>query len=545
MTVFAPSHELTELDPTKRVRYSLGMIVGDDELRQDQRYLTARDDRHQRALHGWGVVSGLELVLEDAGHLEVHPGAAIDGVGRWICIDVTQCADLLPWLAEQEGLPAMPATVPVWVSLCYDECATDLIPVPSGPCRTLDDSVQPSRVKDSFRLGLSLEKPPVRGDLAEFPETDVMVALLDEDAEIGDKRAELSKFVTSRGDPGGFVNRCLDPLEPACVLLGKVEVPLVADGDTVAFGEYSDQSWVTFDDRPLVLSTQFLQEWLLRVEGGGTVVVQPDPDPEPVPFPLDELTDVSAPTAREGNVVVGVVAPGDVGTGVGTDAPPPNARWEERRLELNLLTDVQIPSNFGSSPSDAGLVLKFDGNVWRPQTDLFGDLGPGREKEPHVLCRPMPYAIVAGGVVELEFNEDGFLEDNATSVQLTTRYGELEAKRIQAQALGALLLLRFRGYDEAWARFRKLAGRQFVVKLTGESDAGLVRTHVVRINDDGIVVFVGRPRNDDADDFRKMVIDELGGDPSVTALHVEISAFDDPQAENFTVSKVPQLTEDV
>ena len=66
MTVFAPSHELTELDPTKRVRYSLGMIVGDDELRQDQRYLTARDDRHQRALHGWGVVSGLELVSRTA-----------------------------------------------------------------------------------------------------------------------------------------------------------------------------------------------------------------------------------------------------------------------------------------------------------------------------------------------------------------------------------------------------------------------------------------------------------------------------------------------
>src|SRR5687767_14342692 len=107
MTVFAPSHELTELDATKRVRYSLGMIVGDDELRQDQRYLTARDDRHQRALHGWGVVSGLELVVEDGGHLEVHPGAAVDGTGRWICIDVTQCADLLPWLAARDDLPAM------------------------------------------------------------------------------------------------------------------------------------------------------------------------------------------------------------------------------------------------------------------------------------------------------------------------------------------------------------------------------------------------------------------------------------------------------
>ena len=231
MTVFAPSHELTELDPTKRVRYSLGMIVGDDELRQDQRYLTARDDRHQRALHGWGVVSGLELVVEDGGHLEVHPGAAVDGTGRWICIDVTQCADLLPWLAARDDLPAMPATVTVWVTLCYDECATDLVPVPSGPCRTLDNSVQASRVKDAFRLELSLEQPPLRGDLDEFPEADVMTKLLKKDAKLEDKREALSDFVTSRGDPGGFANRCLDPVDPGCVILGRVEVPLVKDGD--------------------------------------------------------------------------------------------------------------------------------------------------------------------------------------------------------------------------------------------------------------------------------------------------------------------------
>ena len=544
MTVFAPSHELTELDPTKRVRYSPGMIVGDDELRQDQRYFAARDERHQRALHGWGVVSGLELVLQDAGHLEVHPGAAVDGTGRWICIDVTQCADLLPWLATREDLPNLPATVRLWVTLCYDECATDVIPVPSGPCRTLDNSVQPSRVKDAFRLELSLEEPALRGDLDEFPEAGVMTKLLEEDAEIEDKRAALSEFVTTRGDPGGFANRCLDPLDPGCVILGRVDVPLVAAGDSIAFAEDSDQAWVTFDDRPLVLSTQFLQEWLLRVEGGGTVVIDPG-NPEPAPFPLDDLTDVNAPTALAGNVVVGTVAEADVGTGVGTDAPPPNARWEERRLDLNLLADVEIPNNFGSSPSDAGLVLKFDGNIWRPQTDLLGEQGPPREKEPHVQCRPTPYAIVAGGVVELEFNADGFLEDNATSVQTITRYGELEAKRLVAGRVGALLLLRFRGYDEAWARFRRLQGRQFVVKLTGESDSGLVRTQVVTFNDEGIVVHVGRPFTDESQEFARLVEGQLGRSLGVTALHVEISVFDDPPAQNFSVSKVPQLTEDV
>jgi hypothetical protein len=540
MTVFAPSHELTDLDPNKRVRYSLGMIVGDDELRQDQCYLMGRDERHQRALHGWGVVSGLELVLEAAGHLEVHPGAAIDGTGRWICVDVTQCADLLPWLTEhKDDLPALPSTVAVWVTLCHDECATELIPVPSGPCRTLDNSVQPSRIKDAFRLELSLEQPPIRGDLDEFPEAGVMSVLLDEDAELEAKRTALSGFVTSRGDPGGFANRCLDPLDPECVILGRVDVPLVADGDAIAFESDSEQSWATFSDRPLVLSTQFLQEWLLRVEGGGTVVVEPGPT-QPAPFPLDDLTDVNAPTAREGNVVVGTVAPGDVGTGVGTDAPPPNTRWEERRLDLNLLADVEIPGNFGSSPSDIGLVLKFDGRVWRPQTDLVGTTTP--EREPHVRSRPAPYAIVAGGVLELVFNEDGFLED----VQQRTRYGGLQAKLLERSVVGALVLFQFRGYNEAREAFPDLAARQFVVKLTPEAGGALLRTQVVALIDDGIVVFVGHARQrEGVEEYKELVVQVLGDDVlKSSALHVEISAFDDRATRNETVRKVRELTED-
>ena len=541
MTVFAPSHELSELDPIKRVRYSLGMIVGDDELRQDQRYLMARDDRHQRALHGWGVVSGLELVLEDDGHLEVHPGAAIDGTGRWIGIDVTQCADLLPWLTSRiDDLPPRPETVTVWVLLCYDECAADPIPVPSGPCRTLDASVQPSRVKDSFRLELTLDEPPVRGDLAEFPEAAVMAALLEEDATLEDKRAALSEFVTSRGDPDGFANRWLDPLDPGCVVLGRVEVPLVDDGGALAFGDDLDEDSVSFADRPLVLSTQFIQEWLLRVEGGGTVVVQPDPTP--VPFPLDRLTDVDAPSARAGNVIVGTVADADVGTNVGTDAPPPNPRWQERRLDLNLLADVQIPANFGSSPADTGLVLKYDGAVWRPQVDIVGTTGPAPEHEPHVKSRPAAYAIVAGGVVELEFNEDGFLE-NLTQ---RTMYGALKVAMIERQPIGALLSLHFPGYVEALDAFRHLEGRQFVVKLTPEADGALIRTQVVRLTEESIVVFVGRPRDRTNDEFRELVIAGLGRDDlNHSALHVEISVFDDRDNGGLSLRAVPELLQDV
>ena len=183
---------------------------------------------------------------------------------------MTQCADLLPWLAAREDLPAMPATVTVWVTLCYDECATDLIPVPSGPCRTLDNSVQPSRVKDAFRLELSLEEPPLRGDLDEFPEADVMTKLLEEGREarrqacgpVGLRDLARRPGRVRQPVPGPARTRLRDP-RSCRGAAGQ------GHGATVAFESDSDQSWVTFSDRPLVLSTQFLQEWLLRVEGGG------------------------------------------------------------------------------------------------------------------------------------------------------------------------------------------------------------------------------------------------------------------------------------
>src|SRR5690606_30397955 len=196
--------------------------------------------------------------------------------------------------------------------------------------------------------------------------------------------------------------------------------------------------------------------------------------------------DVNAPTASAGNVVVGTVRPREVGTGVGSDAPLPRARWEERLLNLDLLADVQIPNNFGATRADVGLVLKFDGRVWRPQADEVGTVTP--ETQPHVRCRPTPYAIVAGGVLDLRLNSDGFLEE----ISQRTRYGGLEAKILTQNGAGSLLELRFAGYREAREVFGELSGRQFVVKLTPEAGGALLRTQVVHLGEDSIVVFVGQ-----------------------------------------------------
>ncbi|HZT77421.1 MAG TPA: hypothetical protein VFA27_12275 [Vicinamibacterales bacterium] len=51
---------------------------------------------------------------------------------------------------------SFPATVTTCVVLCYRECATDIVPIPGEPCRSDDDAMAPSRIAESFELKLCL-----------------------------------------------------------------------------------------------------------------------------------------------------------------------------------------------------------------------------------------------------------------------------------------------------------------------------------------------------------------------------------------------------
>ena len=46
-------------DPSKRVNYTLGLVLGVDEFQQDQLYHAAARRGHDRLLHGYGTVWGL------------------------------------------------------------------------------------------------------------------------------------------------------------------------------------------------------------------------------------------------------------------------------------------------------------------------------------------------------------------------------------------------------------------------------------------------------------------------------------------------------
>ncbi len=157
------------LDPAKRVNYTLGLVLGEDEFRQEQLHFLERDKLHNRLLHGYGVACGLRVsTAPDGGDTEVRvePGLAVTPRGNVVRVPEAQCAQLGAWLLRHReevlgrlGSPPAAGPLPLYVRLCFRDCETDPVPIPGGPCRSQEDSLAPSRITESFELEISLDPP--------------------------------------------------------------------------------------------------------------------------------------------------------------------------------------------------------------------------------------------------------------------------------------------------------------------------------------------------------------------------------------------------
>jgi hypothetical protein len=173
MTSFVPSllsPSASEPDPTKRVNYNLGMVLGVDDFTQEFAYLSGRDQWMARDLLGYGTVTGLDIGLEiESGgpQVSVTQGVALSPRGRLIRVATAQCASLNGWLAAHReellrvlGSPLNNrASLRLFVVLGYRECPTDMVPIPGVPCRSEEETTAASRMADDFRLELRLEAP--------------------------------------------------------------------------------------------------------------------------------------------------------------------------------------------------------------------------------------------------------------------------------------------------------------------------------------------------------------------------------------------------
>ena len=297
------------LDPHKRVHYSQGQVLGVDEFMQEEFYFLAGARRHHRTLHGYGTVCGLGVSASDQDggiEIRVEPGHAIDTHGRELHVGTAQCARLDTWIADQDVGDPIPGNLPVWVVLCYRECRTDLEPIPGGPCRTADESMTPTRVTETFSIRFDLERPDMRAlDIIRAfaglvgllqPTTGATPTLSPED--LADAVASLVEESPDPAPPEtpievpddamrayltaafhAWVTRVRPSLVPegsgcadtpggdGCIALARLDVPIAAVDGTITIDGNAEAVDLTDVDRPLLLSTQVLQELLIPASG--------------------------------------------------------------------------------------------------------------------------------------------------------------------------------------------------------------------------------------------------------------------------------------
>ena len=174
----------SDLDLTKHVNFTAGMILGVDDFTQEFAYLAGRDRWLARDLLGYGTVSGLRVIIEEDAakgfRVMIAPGVAVSPRGQVICVPAAQCAYLNQWLAAvrpedllkyvkhgdtatSPPISSPPAAdggeITLYVTLCYRDCLTDNVPIPGEPCRSEDELTAASRIKDDFSLELRFEPP--------------------------------------------------------------------------------------------------------------------------------------------------------------------------------------------------------------------------------------------------------------------------------------------------------------------------------------------------------------------------------------------------
>lgn len=126
----------------KRLLYFTGQTLTAESLQLEQQYFREKLKRHNRSLHGFGIVSGLEVSVSK-GQLIVTPGIALDCEGNEIIVCEKQIS----------ALAAIKDSHAAYVSIRFAEEPGDFIPVAGDDTETM----APSTLKESFALVVDQE----------------------------------------------------------------------------------------------------------------------------------------------------------------------------------------------------------------------------------------------------------------------------------------------------------------------------------------------------------------------------------------------------
>jgi hypothetical protein len=151
-----------------RTRFFPGLLLGSNDLTQEQTYFLEKHRRHNRLLHGWGVVCGARVRPgQGACEIIIEPGYILGPFGDEILIDeyvtvdlcregldgnaISPCGDALdPWCSEVRVDRQAGQTL--YVAIRYDECQTRPVRSGAGSCGCDLSECEYSRIRDSFAI---------------------------------------------------------------------------------------------------------------------------------------------------------------------------------------------------------------------------------------------------------------------------------------------------------------------------------------------------------------------------------------------------------
>jgi hypothetical protein len=149
-------------------RYYARQLVTPEDMTLEHDYLRAKLRRHNRYMHGWGVVCGADVVLPTQQtpppwKVVVKTGYILGPYGDEICIEKDQCVDVRKMCGTEPEMPlddcefteAQPPAPPggtLYVAIRYVENKTRLIRVPLGGCGCEDNACEYSRLSDGYEI---------------------------------------------------------------------------------------------------------------------------------------------------------------------------------------------------------------------------------------------------------------------------------------------------------------------------------------------------------------------------------------------------------
>jgi|SRR6185436_13586475 len=124
---------MADSDSLTRPRFFFGKLLTAEDFAQEQQYVLDKLKRHNRSLHGLGIVSGLKVTTK-SGKIAIDPGLALDCQGNEIVIGTIQ-------------LISPPATAEPGAAYVNIRYAEEQI----GPV-TIDGEANASTIKESFEI---------------------------------------------------------------------------------------------------------------------------------------------------------------------------------------------------------------------------------------------------------------------------------------------------------------------------------------------------------------------------------------------------------